>query len=191
MAKQRLSEQEQASLLDGLLIPKQEPLPTQMRTPATHVQRTPAREQTWVFKQSDMRRALAVFVRYSAWLALVISCAGSVQAIAGRWPTALATIFSDWPWYAWVLGLGAQLAVTLVEWGQAHRRGIAWWVAFAVDVMLTYFGYASLFLPWLLDRWKSAGVDAESLPWVAALTLVGLSASVALYPEQMLVKHDE
>jgi hypothetical protein len=57
--------------------------------------------------------------------------------------------------------------------------------------MLTYFGYSSIFLPWLLDRWKSAGVDAASLPWVAALTLGGLAASVALYPEQMLVKHDE
>jgi hypothetical protein len=130
-------------------------------------------------------------VRFTAWVVLLGSGIGSIQAIAGRWPTSLGTILADWPWYAIVIGLVAQGIVTGFEWSEPAWVSWKWWLAMTIDVLLTYLGYASLLLPWLSTRWTSAGITADQIPLYAGASLLLLSVGFAFYPEQVLIKQHE
>lgn len=184
-------------MLDGLLAQSQ-PSPRAAIEPAHQAQpvqqastrRSRTFQHTGVFKYSDIDRAWFWTVRVSAWLALLVSAVGSVQAFAGRWPTSLLTILDAWPASALIGGLGIQLIVTLVEWRFAHHwtHSWQWWLAIVIDLLFTCWGYADIGIPWLLNRWQAAGITGDGANVAAWAVLVLFSLAIALYPEQTLVQ---
>ena len=145
--------------------------------------RTTAAKQSAVVDRATLDRQRGAIERYSAFVVLFFSFAGTIAALSGGW-----SALRDAPQLAPIVaGLALQACLTATQWWYGAGRGPwRYRLALCADSALTALGYGPLIVPWLSTYLaaKGAGQASEIASWI----IVGVaSLLVACYRERKLI----
>lgn len=142
-------------------------------------------KESAIVSRATLRRQRGAIERYTAWVVLLISFAGTVVVFAGGWPAFIASWQALRPSIAaHVGGIAVQALLTYLQWHYYDVRGISW-TARVFDAATTALGYGPLFAPWLIEQLAVRDIPA---PFYVAWGIIGLvSYGIAWYPESRLV----
>lgn len=145
--------------------------------------RNTSAKQSAIVSRATLDRQRGAFERFSAFVVLFFSFAGTIAALSGGW-SALRTD----PQIAPIVGgLVLQGIFTAAEWWYGAGRGV--WIyrlTLCADSALTAIGYGPLIVPWLGAYLVARG--AGQLGDVLAWLLVGVASLLtAWYPERQLI----
>lgn len=134
-----------------------------------------------VVDRATLRRQRGTIERYSAFVLLFVSFAGTIAAFAGGWSALIAA-----PRIAPIVGgVVVQALLTHLQWHYFDQPHISR-PARVADAILTALGYGPLLHAGLLSGLAGRGVPE---PWYVAWgIIVGISYVLAWYPESRLVE---
>ena len=143
------------------------------------VQSRPIKDSA-VIDRATLRRQRGAIERYSAFVLLFVSFAGTIAALSGGWPALIAA-----PRIAPIVGgIVAQAILTHLQWHYFDQPHISR-PSRVADAVLTALGYGPLVQAGLM-AWIASHSVPE--PWYAAWAIIGgVSYLLAWYPESRLV----
>lgn len=145
--------------------------------------RNTSAKQSAIVRRETLDRQRGAFERFSAFVVLFFSFAGTIVALSGGW-----SALRDSPQLAPIVGgLALQGIFTVLQWWYGAGRGPwRYRVALCADSALTAVGYGPLIVPWLGTYLAARG--AGQVGDVVAWLIVGVvSLLVAWYPERQLI----